>query len=80
MKRILFIAFTILSFVLIFTACNNNQSSDLAPDETYSCTMHPQILREKPGQCPICGMDLHKRKMTPAEMEKMHKDSSNHNQ
>ncbi len=24
----------------------------------YTCPMHPQIVRDAPGQCPICGMDL----------------------
>jgi len=24
----------------------------------YQCAMHPQILRNAPGTCPICGMDL----------------------
>ncbi len=24
----------------------------------YTCPMHPQIRREAPGSCPICGMDL----------------------
>ena len=27
-------------------------------DETWTCSMHPQIRQPKPGQCPICGMDL----------------------
>lgn len=79
MKRILFIAFTILSFAIIFTACNNTPESNLAADEAYSCSMHPQVLREAPGQCPICNMDLTKRKITPAEAEKLHKDSSHLN-
>ncbi|PYF77068.1 copper-transporting P-type ATPase [Pedobacter nutrimenti] len=24
----------------------------------FTCPMHPEIIREKPGACPICGMDL----------------------
>ncbi len=26
--------------------------------QLYTCSMHPQILQDGPGQCPICGMDL----------------------
>lgn len=24
----------------------------------WTCSMHPQVRRDKPGQCPICGMNL----------------------
>jgi len=27
-------------------------------DPNYVCPMHPQIVRQQPGSCPICGMDL----------------------
>lgn len=27
-------------------------------ETTYTCSMHPQIRQNEPGQCPICGMDL----------------------
>jgi len=27
-------------------------------DPKYVCPMHPQIIRDQPGNCPICGMDL----------------------
>ena len=26
--------------------------------ETWTCSMHPQIRQPKPGQCPLCAMDL----------------------
>ncbi|TGE03530.1 MULTISPECIES: heavy metal-binding domain-containing protein [Hymenobacter] len=29
--------------------------------ETYTCTMHPEIIANEPGKCPKCGMDLVKK-------------------
>ena len=26
----------------------------------YTCPMHPEIIRDEPGSCPICGMSLEK--------------------
>lgn len=28
------------------------------PGATYTCPMHPEIVRDQPGSCPICGMAL----------------------
>ena len=33
-------------------------SADEAKAEIWTCSMHPQIRMDKPGKCPICGMDL----------------------
>src|ERR1700674_4353537 len=30
----------------------------------YTCPMHPQIIRDRPGACPICGMALELRTAT----------------
>lgn len=38
----------------------------------YSCPMHPEIMQEKPGMCPECGMAL-----VPVKGKKM-KDGHNH--
>ncbi|MDI1355995.1 MAG: heavy metal-binding domain-containing protein [bacterium] len=27
----------------------------------YTCPMHPEVVSDKPGQCPKCGMDLEKK-------------------
>ena len=38
-------------------------------DPKYVCPMHPQIIKNEPGSCPICGMDLVK-KMIDADAGK----------
>jgi Cu+-exporting ATPase len=32
--------------------------SDAPADAVWTCPMHPEILRDAPGSCPICGMAL----------------------
>jgi Cu+-exporting ATPase len=36
----------------------NKQVSSLGTDLLYTCPMHPEIIRNSPGACPICGMAL----------------------
>jgi len=33
-------------------------AAPVAPGTKYTCPMHPQIVRDAPGTCPICGMAL----------------------
>jgi len=50
--------------LLLFTACDTERSNDShaehekAPADKYTCSMHPQVIQDKPGTCPICGMNL----------------------
>ncbi|HET8828510.1 MAG TPA: HlyD family efflux transporter periplasmic adaptor subunit [Pelobium sp.] len=54
----LFLASIIILFTLIsLSACNSN-SKKAETNQQYTCSMHPQILENEPGNCPICGMDL----------------------
>jgi Cu(I)/Ag(I) efflux system membrane fusion protein len=75
MKRIFFIAIILLSIGVVITACSGNGSNtkteQLAKDETYTCSMHNEVMSDKPGKCPKCGMDLVKQKMTDEQMKMM---------
>ncbi|MCZ2085810.1 MAG: lipoprotein, partial [Flavobacteriales bacterium] len=59
MKKI--ILFTLMLFTL--SACEKlkfweDSHSQAAGLHTYTCPMHPEIISDKPGKCPKCGMDL----------------------
>jgi Cu(I)/Ag(I) efflux system membrane fusion protein len=57
----------IMLFLLLAVAgCKNRKAvstvQESLPDKViYTCSMHPQIIREEPGDCPICGMKLIKK-------------------
>lgn len=38
------------------TGCRNNDIAEV--EQLYTCGMHPQVVSNKPGNCPICGMKL----------------------
>ncbi|MES1220589.1 MAG: heavy metal-binding domain-containing protein, partial [Bacteroidota bacterium] len=55
-----------LVLLVAIIACNNNKEPHAAhkteaAKEQYTCPMHSEIIRDKPGKCPICGMDLVKK-------------------
>lgn len=55
----------VLSVLIGTTSCNDKGKTDHAAhnqqQEVYTCPMHPEIIRDAPGSCPICGMDLVKK-------------------
>jgi P-type Cu+ transporter len=36
----------------------NQKKAESAKGGTWTCPMHPEVVREAPGSCPICGMAL----------------------
>jgi Cu(I)/Ag(I) efflux system membrane fusion protein len=38
-------------------------------DPTYVCPMHPNIVQDEPGKCPICGMDLVQKQPEPPQVD-----------
>lgn len=62
MNRIIFIAFIL---VILTPSCKNGRTHsepnmEMAK-EVYTCTMHPEVVSDKPGKCPKCGMNLVKK-------------------
>ena len=57
-----------LILFIVAIGCKDNKEKDIHLQhatekvaEIYTCPMHPEIIRDKPGTCPICGMDLVKK-------------------
>jgi hypothetical protein len=66
---------TILFFVLTGAICSFAQSSkpkmshsksDTVAKYIYTCPMHPEVIKDKPGNCPKCGMKLVEKKPAPS--------------
>ena len=56
---------SIVYCLLLSTCKEKNKIASQNPDIFYTCSMHPQIMQEQPGNCPICGM-----KLIPVEKKK----------
>jgi Cu(I)/Ag(I) efflux system membrane fusion protein len=68
MKRILLIFSLMLIGGTILTSCRNSSGKEKQSDVQevasiqYTCPMHPEVISDKPGDCPKCGMDLVEKK------------------
>ncbi|MEO8822892.1 MAG: efflux RND transporter periplasmic adaptor subunit [Ginsengibacter sp.] len=47
--------------LLLFSSCSEKKKAETAVVQKalyYTCSMHPQVHADKPGNCPVCGMKL----------------------
>ena len=80
-----------VGLLLIFLAAGCGRGGEDAPSSeqgiehaadhdhpTYVCPMHPNIVRDEPGRCPICGMDLVAKETGAAEAATEHAAAHDH--
>lgn len=62
MYIVLLIAGIFLGYLFFNNSSSNSeethQHAQTEKDQLWTCSMHPQIVRNEPGDCPICGMEL----------------------
>ncbi|WP_126247929.1 efflux RND transporter periplasmic adaptor subunit [Chitinophaga rhizosphaerae] len=65
------VALASIAPAVFLAACSDAGKKEASGEnkQTYTCPMHPQIVQDKPGTCPICGMDL-------VPFDKSNKDAS----
>ena len=58
-RRICFALIFFIGFAIALSAPTARSESAPTKEKTlYTCGMHPQVIQDHPGNCPICGMKL----------------------
>jgi Cu(I)/Ag(I) efflux system membrane fusion protein len=90
MKKTLLSILAVAIVSVIAVSCGSNETKDKTSEMKdtmnmktdvagvqYTCPMHPEVVTDKPGSCPKCGMDLVKKeKMEMKSDSTMKGDSS----
>src|SRR5260221_11544778 len=54
-----YFAFGAFFTVMFLSSCNQSvKRTTTKNDVYYTCSMHPQVMLDHPGKCPICQMEL----------------------
>jgi Cu(I)/Ag(I) efflux system membrane fusion protein len=72
-KLMLVIALLVIPVFSVYSAMQSPKHNHTMEERhhavTYSCPMHSHIVKDHPGKCPICGMDLVEKAMSQPESE-----------
>ena len=53
------VALTLVTAAISMTGCKDSKTTQSdAQARQYCCPMHPEVVKDKPGNCPKCGMAL----------------------
>lgn len=77
LSAILVVGILFLGWNFLYQSGHKDNISEKTGNQLWTCPMHPQIIMDKPGECPICHMKLVPLKENPKkeEKEQNHSDS-----
>jgi len=83
MKIVKYLFIPLFVIVLVISGCTKSDEGEknrhtLVKEKDYwTCTMHPQVHKDGPGVCPICGMELIKKVVDEKPESANDKDMAN---
>ena len=55
-------------WVIVLLALNGCGNGEEASHDPYTCPMHPTVVSDRPGSCPVCGMELVRKSRTGGDI------------
>jgi membrane fusion protein, copper/silver efflux system len=71
MKQSIYILSAFMLVMILLQSCSRDKKLTNTSNTKYTCPMHPQIVQDAPGTCPICQMTLVPMNQAGNDMELM---------